>query len=135
MYQLPEQLKKTTYVIAEFELSTLLLMNDKRFPWVMLVPRRKDVRDLIDLLPGEQAVLLDEINRVAVFVKRYFKAQNLNIAALGNVLPILHVHIIARFNTDAAWPNAVWGMGQAVPYSDDEAQKIIANMQKALSPR
>ncbi len=126
------QLAQDTHFVKDLGLSRLLLMNDARFPWAVLVPRMENVRDLIDLLPGHQRTLLEETNRVSVFMKRYFKAEKLNIATIGNIVPQLHLHIVARMASDAAWPKPVWGYGEAVRYADDKAQKIIAAMNQAV---
>jgi diadenosine tetraphosphate (Ap4A) HIT family hydrolase len=126
------QLTKDTFFVKELGLSKLLWMNDSRFPWAILVPRWNHARDLIDLSPDQQHALLDEINRVSVFMKRYFKAEKLNIATLGNIVPQLHVHIVVRMESDAAWPKPVWGVGEAVPYTDEHAQKIIGALSQAV---
>ncbi|MBY0429214.1 MAG: HIT domain-containing protein [Alphaproteobacteria bacterium] len=126
------QLAQDTFFVKDLKLSKLLLMNDARFPWVVLVPRQPDVKDLIDLLPSSQRILLDEINRVSIFMKRYFKAEKLNIASIGNIVPQLHMHIVARTSKDAAWPKPVWGFGEAVHYTDEKEKAIIAALNQAV---
>ncbi len=126
------KLAEDTFFIKDMKLCRLLLMNDNRFPWVVLVPRQENVRDLIDLLPGHQRRLLEEINRVSVFMKRFFKSEKLNIATIGNIVPQLHVHIVARNSTDTAWPKPVWGYGDPVRFTDEREKKIIAAFKAAL---
>lgn len=124
-FTLHPQLAADTFFIADWPLSKLLLMNDRRYPWLILVPRREDMRDLVDLLPGDQTQLLAEINQSAALLRQKFQPHKLNIAALGNVVAQLHVHIVARQETDAAWPKPVWGIGQREVYEEGEAQALI----------
>ncbi len=126
------QLAKDTFFVKDMKLSKLLWMNDSRFPWAVLVPRQDNVRDMIDLMPGQQHLFLDEINRVSVFLKRYFKAEKLNIATIGNIVPQLHVHVVARLSSDAAWPKPVWGYGESLCYDDDKAKKIISALSQGV---
>lgn len=95
-------------------------MNDRRFPWLLLVPRRADCVEILDLSPEDQLLLWSEIRDVARVLQSITSADKLNIAALGNQVAQLHVHVIARHRTDDAWPAPVWGVGQAEPYGDDD---------------
>lgn len=117
-------LEKDTFFVADLPLSRLLLMNDARFPWLILVPRREGMRELVDLMPGDQDQLLREINSVSRCLQQLFKPDKLNVAALGNMVPQLHIHIIARFASDAAWPKPVWGIGTAQAYGGNEKELI-----------
>lgn len=126
------QLAQDTFFVKDLKLSKLLLMNDARFPWVILVPRHENVRDLIDLLPAHQRILLHEINRVSTFMKHYFNAEKLNIATIGNIVSQLHVHVVARSSKDAAWPKPVWGYGETMRYADGKEEKIIEAMNQAV---
>lgn len=114
-FQLHPQLAADTVVVRDLPLSLLLLMEDRRFPWFILVPREPDLTEIIDLDEDNRAQLWREIDIVARAVKTAFKADKLNVAALGNVVPQLHVHIIGRFRTDAAWPKPVWVSGPSNP--------------------
>jgi len=107
-------------------------MDDARFPWVILVPRIAGARELIDLDEGDQRLLLGEIDHVARALETLLHPDKLNIAALGNVVPQLHVHVIARFTSDAAWPNPVWGRGERVAYGVRERAARIAMLRTAL---
>lgn len=130
-FTLDPQLKKDTLFIKDLELSALLLMNDSRFPWFILVPRRPDLKEIFQLQTQDQQMLWQEINSISKQALHFFKADKMNIAALGNIVPQLHIHVIARHKTDAAWPKPVWGMGQATPYPDS-VNDIIAQMKEVL---
>jgi diadenosine tetraphosphate (Ap4A) HIT family hydrolase len=131
-FELDAQLAADTHAIGDLELSRVLLMNDARFPWLILVPRRTGMRDLIDLRTDEQHVLLHEIGRCATALRNMDRPDKLNIAALGNVVAQLHVHVIARTLHDAAWPRPVWGVGEAVRYNDSALQLRLSSLRAAL---
>jgi diadenosine tetraphosphate (Ap4A) HIT family hydrolase len=124
-FQLDSRLENDTYHVATGELSELLLMNDARFPWLILVPKTPDVSEIIDLSEAQSAVLMREIRRVSEALKTLFNPDKLNVAALGNHVRQLHVHVIARFVSDEAWPNPVWGHGERVPYPPHMAGALI----------
>jgi len=131
-FSLDPRLRHDSVELAELELCSLRLMNDQRFPWLLLVPRQPGLREIIDLPPFEQAQLLIEINRAAKALRQHTDAHKLNIAAIGNVVPQLHVHVIARFPEDEAWPAPVWGHGRREPYPDDALVARIAALREAL---
>ena len=131
-FALDPRLAADTHAIGALPFSELLLMDDARFPWVILVPRIAGARELIDLDEGDQRLLLGEIDRVARALESLLHPDKLNIAALGNVVPQLHVHVIARFTSDAAWPNPVWGRGERVAYGERERAARIAMLRTAL---
>jgi len=131
-FALDPRLAADTHAIGALPFSELLLMDDARFPWVVLVPRIAGARELIDLDEGDQRLLLGEIDRVARVLESLLHPDKLNIAALGNVVPQLHVHVIARFASDAAWPNPVWGRGERVAYGERERAARIATLRNAL---
>jgi diadenosine tetraphosphate (Ap4A) HIT family hydrolase len=131
-FVLDPRLAGDAHRVGELELSRLLLMNDARFPWLILVPRRPALRDLIDLSRHDQLVLLDEINRCAHVLHALDKPDKLNIAALGNVVAQLHVHVIARHVHDAAWPRPVWNVGTAKPYSVEALRHRLGGLRTAL---
>ena len=132
VFMLDERLAADTHLIGDFELSRVLLMDDARFSWLILVPRRAGLRELIELSRDEQHALLDEINRCAHVLHALDKPDKLNVAALGNVVSQLHVHVIARYRTDAAWPRPVWGVGERMPYAPAELERRIAGLRAAL---
>lgn len=123
MFTLHEQLQKDCTVVGHLPLCTLLLMNDANYPWFVLVPRRDGLREWYELTPEEQQQLLRETNGLAECLQQNTGAKKMNIGALGNMVPQMHVHVIARFEGDAAWPAPVWGKVPARPY--DEA--LLAN--------
>jgi diadenosine tetraphosphate (Ap4A) HIT family hydrolase len=134
-FELDARLAADTHLVGDCELSRVLLMNDARFPWLILVPRRADMRDLIDLAPDEQHMLLHEIAICANTLRDIDKPDKLNIAALGNVVAQLHVHVIARYVHDAAWPRPVWGVGEAVRYEASALQLRLSSLRTALRTR
>jgi diadenosine tetraphosphate (Ap4A) HIT family hydrolase len=123
-WSLHHQLQKDTLEVGDLPLSRLLIIKDSNYPWLLLVPRRAGASDLIDLNEVEQAQLTTEINRVSVALKEITRPDKLNVAALGNVVPQLHVHIIARRISDAAWPRPVWGLLPPAPYDPAEAARF-----------
>lgn len=121
---LDPQLATQTVFIHQLALSDVLLMNDRRFPWLLLVPRKAPVlREMFELNPKEQQALMQEMAMISKILKDVIKAYKINVATFGNIVPQLHVHIIARYQEDAAWPNSVFGFGTRTPYSETELQE------------
>lgn len=115
-FRLHPRLVADTVAIGPSVLSAVRLHKDARYPWLVLVPRRANMHEFIDLQDNEQSLLLEEIRRCSELFKALHKPLRINIAMIGNVVPQLHVHVIARFKNDAAWPRPVWGLGEAQPY-------------------
>lgn len=134
-FVLDPTLEKDTFYIADLTVSRLLLMNDARYPWLILVPRRADKVEIIDLTMSDQIELLKELNVASTLIKNVFKPDKINIANIGNRVPALHIHVIARYKTDGVWPAPVWGLGEALPYSSEEKEKIIKLVREALDER
>lgn len=132
VFTLHPRLEADTIVIGELGLSLVLLMNDARFPWLILVPRRADLREMSDLTVDDQATLMGEINAASRVLQRLIHPHKLNVAAIGNVVAQLHIHIVARFEDDAAWPAPVWGHGLREPYDEDESSGFIGLLQREL---
>jgi diadenosine tetraphosphate (Ap4A) HIT family hydrolase len=130
-FELHPDLIRDCLEIGDFPLCKILLMNTRLFPWLILVPKREGVSELFDLSTKDRAICAVEINMIAEHLKSYLKAKKMNIAALGNKTPQLHIHVIARFENDAAWPNPVWGTPYA-PYSSEEATAIIIKIREGL---
>lgn len=101
-----------------FPLCRVLLINDAAYPWFVLVPKRENISDTIDLDPGDHATLWEESRIFSASIMKAFNGDKLNVAALGNMTPQLHVHHIVRFKSDAAWPGPIWGKQPLTPYSD-----------------
>lgn len=117
-FALHPQLARETVVVGDLAVSQVLLMNNSRFPWVLLVPRRPGMREMIDLPEDEQPALWREVSAVSRLMRDLFTADKLNVAAIGNLVPQLHIHIIARFEKDEAWPKPVFGFAPPVPYAE-----------------
>ncbi|MEO8803625.1 MAG: HIT domain-containing protein [Rudaea sp.] len=132
-FALDPRLAADTLPIGDLGLSRVLLMNDARFPWLILVPRRADVREVIDLTEADQQRLLQEIAQCSQVLRAMTRPDKLNIAALGNVVAQLHVHVIARFKTDVAWPRPVWGVGSGQVYSAAELSTRMSALHAALN--
>ena len=122
-FQLMTRLAADTFPIADWKLSRVLLMNDRRYPWVVLVPRRAGAVELVDLSEADRTVLMEEIAEASARLKG--DAAKINVGALGNIVQQLHVHVVARNPGDAAWPGPVWGHSPAVPYDEDEREALI----------
>jgi diadenosine tetraphosphate (Ap4A) HIT family hydrolase len=133
-FALDPRLVADTHVIGELPLCRLLLMDDARYPWLILVPRIAGARELIDLDESDQRSLLAELAGVGRALEALLKPDKLNIAALGNVVPQLHVHLVARFTDDAAWPRPVWGIGESVRYEAGAREARIAQLRSTLAP-
>ena len=118
-FELDERLARDSYPIAELPLCQLRLMNDARFFWLMLIPRREGVSEVFDLKEADQRQLWHETSEMARMLKALTQADKINVASLGNVVAQLHMHVVARRRSDAAWPGPVWGHGQAQPYDLD----------------
>lgn len=131
-FTLHPQLAADTLPLSDLELCTVRLMNNAALPWVILVPRQPGMRDTIDLPEAGQLQLMREISQVSLALKQAFKPDKLNMAALGNMVPQLHVHIIARFSSDAAWPKPVWGNLPAQPYTPAAAEAAVQLLQQTL---
>ena len=132
-FQLNAQLEADTHLICRTENCQILLMNDARFPWIVLVPEVADIRELYELNEQQQHQTYQSILRISKSLAEYSNADKMNVAALGNQVPQLHIHIIARYETDAAWPGPVWGAGQAEPYRPDQLQQRLSDLGATLS--
>jgi diadenosine tetraphosphate (Ap4A) HIT family hydrolase len=132
-FSLHERLRADTIELTRWPLSIVLLMNVRHWPWLVLVPRRADVREIHDLQETDQHALTAEIVRASRTLTELVQPHKINIAALGNVVPQLHVHVIARFTDDAAWPKAVWGAVPPEPYPAAELQQKVTSFQRALA--
>jgi diadenosine tetraphosphate (Ap4A) HIT family hydrolase len=124
-WSLHPQLARDGATLGELPLSRVLVMNDVNYPWLVLVPRRPDMVEIIDLGEADRMQLMAEISSVAAGLKRCTGCDKLNIAALGNSVPQLHVHIIARFRSDAAGARPVWGQVPARPYVPADLERLM----------
>ena len=126
-FSLAPELQRDCIELADWPLCKVLLMNDSQYHWFILVPRVADVKEIIDLSEELQITLLQESGKLSKLLQQVFNPDKLNVAALGNMVPQLHVHHIARFTTDAAWPTPIWGKLPAVPYSDEQIAALKAH--------
>jgi diadenosine tetraphosphate (Ap4A) HIT family hydrolase len=128
MADIHPQLLADCILLGRFPLSRLLLMNDSNYPWFILVPDRDDIREIYQLDDADRAQLLEESCALAEFLMRRFSGDKLNVAALGNQVPQLHLHHIVRYQSDPAWPGPVWGKHPPVPYSADAIDAVLARL-------
>src|SRR6185436_6875608 len=126
-------LARDTVEVAQLPLCRVLLMNDRRYPWLVLVPEREGVREIHELPAGDRAALIEEISRVSETLERLVRPDKMNVGALGNIVPQLHVHVVARFAADPAWPGPVWGSGPAVPYDGGELEEMRGRLRLELA--
>lgn len=133
MFELHERLIADTVPVLDWPLCRVLLLNDATYPWLVLVPRRKGVTEIHELDQSDRALLVEEMAEASRRLQNMTRALKMNVAALGNVVPQLHVHVIARFAEDAAWPRPVWGAVPASPYGEAELARMLAEMKDALS--
>jgi len=131
-FLLDPQLEADTFPVGDLAVSTVRLMDDQRFPWLILVPRRTGLTELIDLEGEARATLTQEIDRAARALKALTGCDKLNVAALGNQVRQLHIHVIARFTTDAAWPRPVWGVGERRTYAAPQAMLLVSRLRAEL---
>ncbi len=134
-FVLDHRLAGDSVPVCDLALCSVRLMKDARFPWLILVPRIARLAELIDLTPADRLVVTDEIDRVTRALSEHTGAEKMNVAALGNMVRQLHVHIIARFAGDAAWPGPVWGVGTASAYDDAARDALIDALCAALIDR
>ena len=132
-WHLHPQLADDTTPVIELPLCEVRLMDDANHPWLVLVPRVGDAVELIDLDPAQRAQLTTEIDAASRVLKALFKPHKLNIAALGNLVPQLHVHVIARYTDDIAWPRPDWGAANARPYAPEELIERVNALRAALA--
>jgi diadenosine tetraphosphate (Ap4A) HIT family hydrolase len=125
-FALDERLARDTFAIGDMRLSRVLLMNDARWPWLILVPRREGAVELTDLDADDRALLIEEAASAARLLKAHTSALRINLGMLGNVVRQLHLHVVARNVGDPAWPGPVWGHVGVAPYGEAEARALIA---------
>ena len=135
VWSLHPQLAQDTVPVGDMALARVLLANDANYPWLILVPRRPGLVELIDLEENEQVQLLGEITKAARLLKDITECDKLNIAALGNQVAQLHVHVIARRHGDAAWPKPVWGAAPATSYEPKVRDGFINALRRALQTK
>jgi diadenosine tetraphosphate (Ap4A) HIT family hydrolase len=127
-FELHERLEADTFHIGDFPLCKVLLMNDQRFPWFILVPRKGQMTELYHLTEEDRVSYIQETSFLSQKIMDAYSGHKLNVATLGNVVPQLHIHHVVRYRDDEAWPGPVWGFGQAVPYTDDVLKERLSRL-------
>lgn len=131
-FSVDPRLTAESFSLGELALCEVLLYDDARFPWIILVPKKPDAAEIIDLEEEERPVLMEEIAIASAALKSITGCHKLNVAALGNQVRQLHIHVIARFETDAAWAEPVWGKGTRVPYEEKSRGDLTVKLKAAL---
>jgi diadenosine tetraphosphate (Ap4A) HIT family hydrolase len=132
-WSLHPQLERDTVAAGDLNLARVLVMNDANYPWLILVPRHVGIIEIIDLDDGQQAQLMDEIAMLSHVLKDITACDKLNVAAIGNVVPQLHVHIVARRRDDAAWPRPVWGAAPPRRYAPAKLDRFIERIRREVA--
>ncbi|NQU72938.1 MAG: HIT family protein [Rhodospirillales bacterium] len=135
MFQLDPRLANDTVPVASLDLCRVLLMNDARYPWLILVPARDGLSELHDLTADDQLLLNDEIMRASRAMTKLFTPEKINVGALGNIVRQLHIHVVARRTDDPAWPGPVWGHSPATPYAPEQIADMVSRLAAVLAPR
>ena len=131
IFTLAPELQNDCNYIADLAVSQLLLFNNANFPSLILVPRVNNATEIYELKPELQHQLINEITAISKLLKRLFSCDKINVAAIGNKVEQLHIHIVARFKTDAVWPHPVWGL-PTKPYPEHGAKEFIAKITREL---
>ena len=134
-FQLHPQLARDCFEVGRFDLCRLLMLNDCRYPWFLLVPEIADIREIYQLSQAQRGHLQEESCCLAEQLARLFNADKMNIAAIGNLVPQLHLHHIVRYRDDDAWPGPVWGKFSACPYSDEQREARLNLVRKRLASK
>lgn len=130
-FVLDPRLEADTLAVADWPLCRVRLMNDARYPWLILVPRRAGLVEILDLDPAARALLMDEIVRASEALRILPGVSKINVGALGNIVQQLHIHVIGRRSGDPAWPGPVWGHSPARAYGAEEAQDLIERVRQS----
>jgi diadenosine tetraphosphate (Ap4A) HIT family hydrolase len=131
-FTLHPQLARDTTFVGDLELSRVLLMNDANYPWLILVPRRDGAVEIVDLTDEDQQQLVREIALASGVLKTVTQCEKLNVAAIGNIVPQLHVHVVARRQSDPAWPKPVWGAAPSLSYDPRARHEFVIALRKRL---
>ena len=129
-FTLHPTLQKDCIELGQLELCRVLLMNDSQFPWLILVPERENITEIHQLSADDQQQLMRESSYIAEQLATLYHADKMNIAALGNMVPQLHIHHVVRYKTDKAWPAPIWGKFDALAYTDEELDSTLKKLEK-----
>ena len=133
-FVLHERLAADSVLVTKLLLCEVRLITDANYPWLILVPRRADIREIHRLTVEDQLQMVQEITQVSEALESHTGAMKMNVAALGNMVPQLHVHIVARFENDAAWPGPIWGVVDNIPYEDGALKALVFALRQTVSP-
>lgn len=128
------RLEGDSFEVAQLDLCQVRLHKNASFPWLILIPNRSDVTEIIDLNPSDQSLLMSEIDKASRILKALTAPHKINVASLGNVVPQLHIHVVARFTTDALWPDPIWGRGVHEEYNPVVLQRFLSDLKEAFLP-
>jgi len=132
LFQLHPRLKQDCITIGRFDLCQLLMMNDSQYPWFILVPEKADIKEIYQLSKPERQLLTEESSYLAENMATLYNADKMNIAAIGNLVPQLHIHHVVRYQGDKAWPAPIWGKFAVVPYTQQQITDNIDRVKKQL---
>ena len=130
-FKLHKKFLKSSHLITDFQLCSIRLNDNSKFPWIILIPKRNKISDMSDLNFKDQNLLMQEIVHVSKIMKKIFKTSKLNVEKIGNIVPQLHIHIIARSKKDSSWPLSVWVV-KGKNYSKHDLNKLIEKLRKVL---
>ena len=131
-FQLHPRLQQDCFSVGQFTLSRILMMNDNQYPWFILVPQRKGIKEIYELSQSDRQLLMDESCLLSKTMVELYRPDKLNIAAIGNLVPQLHLHHVARYQTDIAWPGPIWGKFPVSTYAGQTAELQIARLRESL---
>ena len=131
MFKIHKKFEKTTHYIADLKLCQIRLQDNAKFPWIMLIPKRNKVSQILDLNRNDQIRLMDEIQYCSKIMKKNFPCDNLNVEKVGNIVPQLHIHIVPRHKKDPSWPLSIWVV-KGKPYSKLALAKMIVKLQSII---
>ena len=131
MFKIHKKFEKTTHYIADLKLCQIRLQDNAKFPWIMLIPKRNKVSQILDLNRKDQIILMDEIQYCSKIMKKNFPCDNLNVEKVGNIVPQLHIHIVPRHKKDPSWPLSIWVV-KGKPYSKFALSKMIVKLQSII---
>lgn len=133
MFELDERLSSTGLIVGEWPLSTVLLKNDRNYPWFVLVPRKAGLEEWYQLNDQEHGLLMQEIQQLSLLIKAYYQPQKINVASLGNSVRQFHVHCVGRSEHDPLWPQSIWQNAyEVLPYSEVELKRIANDLEQAV---
>ena len=131
MFKIHKKFEKTTHYVTDLKLCQVRLQDNSKFPWIMLIPKRKGACQILDLNKKDQIQLLDEIQYCSKVMKKHFRCNNLNVEKVGNIVPQLHIHIVPRHKKDPTWPLSIWVI-KGKPYLRNELAKILPKLKKII---